>query len=87
MNQHLRSNAVKVRNMCKEWRTTPLNKLTGTIKYGGESVMIWGCLNNEQVGNLVIIQGKLTSAKYVDCPGTIYSLVSINLNKIHVSTG
>ena len=28
--------------------------------------MIWGCFNDTQVGNLTIIDGKLTAAKYIE---------------------
>lgn len=40
--------------------------LQQTVKYGGGSIMIWGCFAWSGVGNLVKIDGTLTADKYID---------------------
>lgn len=37
-----------------------------TIKHGGGNIMLWGCFSYGCVGNLVLIDEKLTGTKYVD---------------------
>ena len=36
-----------------------------TVKHGGGSLMLWGCMSTWGVGKLVIIDGTLTAVKYV----------------------
>jgi len=40
--------------------------LAKTIKYGGGSVMVWGCFTYHGVGELVFIDGTMDAAKYVN---------------------
>ncbi|CAK9810894.1 Transposable element Tc1 transposase [Anthophora plagiata] len=40
--------------------------ITPTVKYGGESVCVWGCFSANDVGNLHFIDGILTGARYVN---------------------
>ena len=37
-----------------------------TVKYGGGSIMVWGCFSWHGVGNLAPIHGIMTADKYVD---------------------
>lgn len=37
-----------------------------TVKYGGGSMMIWGCLAAKGIGNLVRIEGILNARLYID---------------------
>ena len=53
-----------------EWKTTG-EKLQrrheqATLKFGGCSIMIWGCMMSNGVGTVYGIQGKMTAASYVD---------------------
>lgn len=56
-------------------RNTALQErnLKGTVKHGGGSVMVWGCMSANGVGNLVVIDGIMTAKKYID-------LLKANLN-------
>lgn len=33
---------------------------------GGGSIIIWNCFNNNQVENLIAVNGKLIAAKYIE---------------------
>lgn len=44
-----------------------------TRKFGGGSVMVWGCFSAAGVGNLVFLDGKVDSNKYIE-------MLSLNLN-------
>ena len=37
-----------------------------TVKFGGGSVMFWGCFSSLGVGNLIVVEGIMDSYKYVD---------------------
>ena len=37
-----------------------------TVKHGGGSVMVWGCMAAGGVGNLEIIDGTMDHLKYID---------------------
>lgn len=37
-----------------------------TIKHGGGSVLVWGCISSSGVGDLIRIDGKLTGERYVE---------------------
>lgn len=52
------------------WRE-PADKLKNsnvikTLKYGGGSIMVWGCFSYHGVGKLVLIDGIMTGERYVD---------------------
>ena len=40
--------------------------MTPTVKHGSGNMMTWGCFNDTQVGNLTIIDGRLTAAIYIE---------------------
>ena len=40
--------------------------MTPTVKHGSGNMMTWGCFNDTQVGNLTIVDGRLTAAKYIE---------------------
>ena len=40
--------------------------LNPTIKHGGGSLQVWGCLSSSGVGDLIKIEGQLTGERYVD---------------------
>lgn len=42
------------------------SNLKATVKHGGQSVMVWGCMTAFGVGDLVFIDGKLNAEKYRD---------------------
>lgn len=42
-----------------------LDCLHPTIKHGGGSVLVWGCISSSGVGDLIRIDGKLTGERYV----------------------
>ena len=43
----------------------PCNTIS-TVKFGGGSVMIWGCFSANGVGGLEIIERKMNTVKYDD---------------------
>jgi hypothetical protein len=43
-----------------------MKNLTPTFKFGGGSVMAWGCFSYEGVGNLIFIDGIMDSYTYVE---------------------
>jgi transposase len=47
-----------------------LKHLTPTVKYGGGSIMIWGCFSANGVGRIYIIEGKMDSIKYIEILNT-----------------
>ena len=40
--------------------------LNPTIKHGGGSLQVWGCLSSSGVGDLIKKEGRLTGKRYVD---------------------
>ena len=50
------------------------NHLRPTVKHGGGSLMVWGCMAASGVGELVFIEGKMDKMKYL-------SLLKENLHK------
>ena len=40
--------------------------LNPTIKHGGSSLQVWGCLSSSGVGDLIKTEGRLTGKRYVD---------------------
>ena len=40
--------------------------LIPTVKHGGGSVMVWGCMSSKGVGNLHFIEGKMDHYMYID---------------------
>ncbi|KAL0146548.1 hypothetical protein M9458_058179 [Cirrhinus mrigala] len=43
-----------------------LSNTVPTVKHGGGSIMLWGCLSAAGTGRLVAIKGKMNAAKYRD---------------------
>ncbi len=37
-----------------------------TVKYDGESVMMWGCFSGKGLGLLVKVDGKMNRLNYID---------------------
>lgn len=37
-----------------------------TVKYGGGSVMIWGCMTANGVGEVYVCEGRMNSSRYID---------------------
>ena len=46
--------------------STPTSKPHPTVKYGGGSIMVWGCIAASGPGQLAIINGKMNSQVYQD---------------------
>ena len=40
--------------------------VTGTVKHGGGSVMIWGCISGDDKGMLVRVRGTMNQFQYLD---------------------
>jgi hypothetical protein len=43
-----------------------LKNLTPTVKFGGGSIMVWGCFLSRGVGKLTVIKGNMDAAKYIN---------------------
>lgn len=43
-----------------------VQNLNSTVKHGGESVMVWGCLSAAGVGNLEFIEGNMNKYDYLN---------------------
>ena len=37
-----------------------------TVKFGGGSVMVWGCITSDGVGPLTIVDGRMKAKDYID---------------------
>ena len=37
-----------------------------TVKHGGGSIQVWGCMSRDGVGTLLVVQGRLNSSAYID---------------------
>ncbi|KAG0442313.1 Transposable element Tc1 transposase [Dictyocoela muelleri] len=54
------------RRMCgKKGYSKNQKYIKPTVKFGGGNVMFWGCLSEEGVGNLVVIDVKMDRYQYV----------------------
>ncbi len=40
--------------------------LVPTVKFGGGKIMVWGCISQKGVGNLIFVTGNIDSAKYIN---------------------
>ena len=58
------------------WRRPGLplldHHVTPTVKFGGKSVMVWGAISYNGVGELVFIDTKMNSSVYIDVLNTGY---------------
>ncbi len=43
-----------------------MENLTPTVKFGGGSIMVWGCFSYKGVGKLAFIENKMDSATYIN---------------------
>ena len=41
-------------------------EVQGTVKFGGENIMVWGCISWEGVGRLAEVEGRMDAQQYVD---------------------
>ncbi|GBM47153.1 hypothetical protein AVEN_139231-1 [Araneus ventricosus] len=41
-----------------------------TVKHGGRNVMVWGCFSSKGVGEIVMIDSKITVSMSISCPKT-----------------
>ncbi len=59
---------------CYVWRTVNSQleekNLSSTVKFGGGSIMVWGCFGNGMVGNLKIVNENLNTLGYIDLLST-----------------
>lgn len=46
-------------------KTYELKNLSGTVKHGGPSVMIWGCMSYNGVGNMEVIETTMNKEGYL----------------------
>ena len=37
-----------------------------TVKHGGGSIMVWGCMTDYGVGQLFVCEGRMNSTKYIN---------------------
>ena len=63
MNQNLRFLGQRVREE-KTWRRIERILVQPTIKHGGGSIQVWGCISAEGVGDLVRVDGIMTATRY-----------------------
>ena len=40
--------------------------MKGTVKHGGGSVMVWGCMCGDKVGMMTQVRGRMNSKDYLD---------------------
>ena len=54
--------------MCgeKKYEAYPKPFIMSTVKFGGESLMLWGCFSWNGVGSLVQIEGIINADKYIE---------------------
>lgn len=53
--------------------------LIPTVKFGGGSIMLWGCMASAGIGESFICEGKMNSAKYISM---LSSTLSPSMDKI-----
>ena len=60
--------------------TVPMNTVP-TVKFGGGSIMIWGCFSAKGVGKISVIDGKMNAQKYklILQENLLFSVVSLEL--------
>ena len=68
--------------MCgeKKYEAYPKPFIMSTVKFGGESLMLWGCFSWNGVGSLVQIERTMNADKYVE-------IINENLEEAVVKLG
>ena len=62
-----------------------MNRLQPTVKHGGFSVMVWGAIWHDEKSELVVCEGYINSAKYVEIlkAGSLPVFASAHVDKNH----
>ena len=62
-----------------------MNRLQPTVKHGGFSVMVWGAIWHDGKSKLVVCEGRINSAKYIEIlkEGLLPIFASAHVDKNH----
>ena len=70
------------------WRKTntewELENMQSTVKHGGGGVMVWGCMADSGVCELVFIDGTMDKFMYLGLKGNITYNKAMILNTLHI---